>query len=111
MTRTKLRVCSAPGCPVLHAGTGRCPSCQREADKERGTPTERGYGPEHRALRKQWESKVAAGGVRCWRCGGLINAGTPWDLGHADEDRSVYRGPEHVRCNRATASRTGDRNR
>src|SRR3954454_20462834 len=65
----------------------------------------RGYGPAHQALRAELAPHVAAGGVRCARCGELIAAGEPWDLGHVDEDRSRYAGPEHQRCNRATAGR------
>ena len=29
------RVCSRPGCPNLHDGTGRCPTCTAAADKAR----------------------------------------------------------------------------
>jgi 5-methylcytosine-specific restriction enzyme A len=30
-----MRVCSSPGCPVIHAGQGRCPDCRAKADKTR----------------------------------------------------------------------------
>lgn len=43
-----LTVCSTKGCPEITSG-GRCPHCDREADKRRGTATERGYtGRGHR---------------------------------------------------------------
>jgi hypothetical protein len=48
---------------------------------------------------------VEAGNVICWRCGELIGADEPFDLGHDDQDRSQYRGPEHQGCNRATNRR------
>lgn len=60
----------------------------------------RGYDAEHVRLREQWRPHVEAGEVECWRCLELIEPGDPWDLGHDDEDRSVYRGPEHRACNR-----------
>src|SRR5699024_11912286 len=30
-----MRSCSTPGCPNLHKGTGRCPSCRARTDRER----------------------------------------------------------------------------
>jgi hypothetical protein len=63
----------------------------------------RGYGAKHQALRRGIAEQVEAGLVRCARCGELIAAGEPWDLGHVDgSDRTVYSGPEHQWCNRAT---------
>ena len=73
----------------------------------------RGYGRNHQKLRKQLEPLIAAGKGECWRClaNGLppeqarIQPHEPWDLGHDDDDRTKYRGPEHQACNRATAGR------
>ena len=38
-----MRVCSRPGCPNLTNKAGRCDDCAREADKRRGSASERGY--------------------------------------------------------------------
>lgn len=62
----------------------------------KGTTSERGYGPDHRKLRKQLEPLVASGQAICWRCSRRLKPGQKWDLGHADEDRTIYRGPEHA---------------
>ena len=71
----------------------------------KGSTTERGYGAAHQKLRKQIKPDVDAGRANCWRCGLRIERGQAWDLGHDDDDRSRYRGPEHVACNRATVNR------
>src|SRR4029077_13727791 len=61
---------------------------------------DRGYGEGHQAARARLEPIVLAGGVRCARCGEPIIPGEPWHLGHADGGgKSLYSGPEHVRCN------------
>ncbi|OMC02162.1 hypothetical protein [Mycolicibacterium fortuitum] len=78
-----------------------------------GSTAQRGYGYQHKKLREQVKPLVDAGQAHCWRClaNGLspdearIKPGEPWDLGHDDDDRTKYRGPEHERCNRATAGR------
>lgn len=73
-------------------------------------PGQNAYGWDHRRLRAQLAGLVALGRVKCWRCEKLIQPWQAWDLGHDDEDRSRYRGPEHRRCNRATnGRRPGDR--
>ena len=64
-----------------------------------------GYGAPHPATRQEWAPVVATGTVICWRCGEAIVPdfsirGHGWDLGHDDENRARYQGPEHVACNR-----------
>lgn len=69
--------------------------------------TDRGYGAEHRNRRKREAVRIKAGGVQCWRCGKPIPADAAsedWDLGHDDNDRTQYMGPEHRGCNRATST-------
>jgi hypothetical protein len=79
--------------------------------------TARGYGSKHRALRAQVAKQVERGEGVCWRCSQPIPPGTPFDLGHDDHDRTLYRGPEHRhrtgRCpgNRAAGAIKGNKAR
>lgn len=67
--------------------------------------TERGYGSAHRKKRAVIQKRMDAGEVfTCWRCGKPIHQGDQFDLGHDDNDRTQYMGPEHVGCNRATST-------
>ena len=104
LSEVEVKVCLEPGCPALTANR-RCPEHTRARDKARGTRQSRGYGPKHDRLRAKWAPLVAAGTIACARCGSTIEAGSPWDLGHDDDDRTRYVGPEHRGCNRAVASR------
>ena len=63
------------------------------------------YGRPHRRVRARYAPLVVSGRAVCARCGDPIAADEPWDLGHVDGDPSRYAGPEHRRCNRATAGR------
>ena len=99
-----MKVCAEPGCPNLQPET-RCLNHRREYERVRGTRQQRGYDAAHEAERKRWEPIVATGGVRCWRCQAPLDPSEPWDLGHDDHDRAIYRGPECLRCNRAAAPR------
>jgi hypothetical protein len=74
----------------------------------RPSPAQRGYGPQHKALREQWRPHVEAGQVSCARCHQPIKPGDPWDLGHDDIDRTRYTGPEHQACNRGASKRAPD---
>ena len=71
----------------------------------RKSQRERGYGTGHRVRRRLLAPLVAAGLTTCSRCGGKIEPGEPWDLGHDDYDRSIWTGPEHAACNRGASNR------
>lgn len=99
-----MKVCIEPGCPTLTHDT-RCPEHARERDKARGSRQERGYDAAHDRLRAHYVALQAEGHtLLCARCHEPIRD-EPFDLGHDDHDRTRYTGPEHVRCNRATAAR------
>jgi hypothetical protein len=89
--------------PVSAQASTRLKERERQRSKLRPSSA-RGYGWKHQQQRARWQKIVDAGGVRCARCKRPIIPGQPWDLGHVDTDRSLYAGPEHRRCNRATAA-------
>lgn len=100
-----LKVCAEPGCPTLTKQT-RCTEHTRARDKARGTRQERGYDARHQRLRRQYQLRMEAGEVfACWRCQRELDRDA-WTLGHCDDDRSVYHGPECPPCDYATTGRT-----
>ena len=97
------RICPKPGCPKPASGR-YCDKHNREYERARGTREQRGYGVEHKKLRRQLAAKVQAGGIRCGICGKPIPPGSVWHLDHT-EDRTDYRGPAHASCNTADGGR------
>lgn len=72
-----------------------------------GQTSDCGYGAPHQRQRALWRPKVESGIVDCWRCGGRIETGQPWDLGHVDgSGRRQYAGPEHRACNRRAGAQS-----
>lgn len=71
-----LRVCSQAGCPEL-TDSGRCTAHRKAADRERGTPAQRGYGTAHRRRFRPGvllrdpicvcEDQAHGHGVQCWQ--------------------------------------------
>lgn len=74
-----------------------------------GATTAAGYGYPHQKLRAQVKRDVVdPGNGWCWRCGKWLDPALPWHLGHDDHDRTLYRGPECVKCNSGTFRRRED---
>lgn len=93
-------------CPSKATCGNRCEEHARAYEARRGTRQQRGYDAGHVAARAAAEPEVAAGRVRCWRCGEPIEPGQEWDLGHDDGGRLA--GPEHrSACNRRAAALKG----
>lgn len=75
MSPTKaLSPCTIPLCP--HPGTirGRCPMHARTVDLERGSATDRGYGPRWRTIRREF----LAANPTCVDCGGDAEVPDHW---------------------------------
>lgn len=99
-----MRVCAEPSCPNVQP-EARCLDHRRAYERGRGTRQQRGYDAAHIRIRASYQQRMDAGEVfACWRCGKPIDPNA-WDLGHADNDRTKYRGPECRKCNRGTAAR------
>lgn len=104
MARAK-RICPKPGCPQA-AVKRYCTEHEREYERARGSSSQRGYDSKHQTLRKHWRELIDRGGVSCASCGLPIHPQAPFDLGHTD-DRTAYKGAEHVHCNRSDGGRRG----
>ena len=92
-------ICRRNGCGKPATRGKFCDGDAAVYERERGTTQERGYGARHEALRVKWAPIVERGEGVCWRCERAIDPAGGWHLGHDDDDRSIYRGPEHVDCN------------
>jgi hypothetical protein len=69
------------------------------------TTKARGYGAAHKRLRGRVAKTVEAGATVCWRCRRPVAPGSAWHLGHSDDRRYYYRGPEHAACSYASGGR------
>lgn len=102
MPRAK-KICGKPGCTTATTAA-LCTTHARDADRARGTATQRGYGTAHINARKALIPQVATGTTKCARCNELIQPGDAWQLDHSD-DRASYIGPSHKRCNLSAAGK------
>lgn len=99
-----MKVCTKPGCPEL-VDAGRCAEHAREADKERGTRQQRGYGTKHDAYKRV--NLASAYGQPCHLCGERMWPHQQLVPDHT-EDRTSYRGMAHAICNNRDGARRGN---
>ena len=109
-TRVQVCVtCETPFATAVHNQLYCHPTCRPKTGSHYkvADSTERGYGPAHRKLRRQWAPKVEAGMTSCSLCGGWIEPGTPWHLDHEPGTLDQYRGPAHASCNTSDGGKRG----
>lgn len=67
---------------ATNPGKQRCKPCDttatRQRDQQRGTPAQRGYGPEHAKRAKQVIADAIARNLGCCYCGGSPTADDPF---------------------------------
>ena len=112
------RVCR--DCPTIIPSTaykGRCATCSRQADRARGTHTERGYGSTvldtplgrmtYNQARRRYQRRMDDGErFECAdNCGRIVDPNA-WHLGHDNFDRSRLVGPLTSTCNLSAAGRS-----
>lgn len=108
---TCIRRIQARGRPTADREVAGVRQWWRTYTRGKAAPQAKRYGRAHQQERAKWKPIVEAGQANCWRCGRWLNPAQPWDLGHDDYDRNVYRGPECRPCNRGTAASRGNRMR
>jgi hypothetical protein len=96
-------ITTAGGDTTVNTSRRRLPPRRRRTMKQTLTAEQRGYGRNHRQVRRAMAKQVAAGGAVCHRCGRWINPAEPWHAGHRDDvpgakARGIYAGPEHALC-------------
>lgn len=84
---------------------GFCTQHATEAEKVRGSSSQRGYGTAHKKIRASWRARIENGGVCCSICGKPIPPGSNFHLDHND-DRSGYTGATHQACNLSKAGKS-----
>ena len=63
MAARPARPCLSPGCPAVTRSGSRCPAHQTDANRQRGSATQRGYG-------SQWQrTRLAVLNRDAWTCG------------------------------------------
>jgi 5-methylcytosine-specific restriction enzyme A len=76
-----------PRCGTHPPGVTRCPKTAREYDKQRGTPTERGYDADWRKLRASWLREHPL-------CEPCQKRGLVVPASHVDHVQSIREAPE-----------------
>jgi hypothetical protein len=97
-----LRACAGHCGTLIPAGTrsGRCPTCERQRDAERGTRQQRGYDADFERAKRDPDYLAA---THCVECGEPFTEANPKTGGHSIALREGGKGskilPHCRRCN------------